>query len=50
MLDVGTKLGKVMTMSSDFRVVHVECLWVGCRLGILKKPTNLTKFGKERTS
>jgi hypothetical protein len=28
MLDVGTKSGEMMIVLKDFKVVHVECLWV----------------------
>jgi hypothetical protein len=37
MLDVGTKLGEVMTVSRDFRAVHVERLWVWVSIGNPKK-------------
>jgi len=37
MLDVGTKSGEVMIVLSDFKVIHVECLWVWVSIGNLGK-------------
>jgi len=37
MLDIRTKSREVMTMSNDFRVIHVECLRVWVSIGDPKK-------------
>lgn len=28
MLDVGTESGEMMTVSRDFKAIHVVCLWI----------------------
>jgi hypothetical protein len=37
MLDIRAKSREVMTMSNDFRAIHVECLWVWVSIGDHKK-------------